>query len=325
MILGIDIAKEKFDVALYSEKELISSGAFRNNASGFRKLSKWLDKKSDQLAWACMEATGRYGDALSFYLYEKGHDVSVVNPARIRKYTDSKLIRNNTDLIAAKAIADFCRTQEPRLWQPPTPENSDLKEVSRRLDTLIQEQTREKNRLTSGISNQIVIASIKENISFLSQQIASLEEKIQEHIDQHPSLKRDQDLLVSIKGIGKKTAMIILSELPDISRFENVGQVVAYAGLSPKKHTSGTSVNKKTKLTKVGNKRLKTAFYLPALSAKKYNPVVNALAFRLEKKNKEKMVIVAASMKKLLQLSYGVLKSGKPFDPNYALNSQFAT
>ena len=321
MILGIDIAKEKFDVALYFGKELISSGAFRDNASGFKKLSTWLDKKTDQLTWACMEATGRYGDALALYLYEKGHDVSIVNPARIRKYTDSKLIRNNTDLIAAKAIADFCRTQEPRLWQPQKEEVRELKEVTRRLNTLIEEQTREKNRLSSGIKNQIVIDSIKANITFLNQQIILLEEKIQDHIDQNPSLKHDQELLVSIKGIGEKTAMRILGELPDISLFDNVGQVVAYAGLSPKKHTSGTSVNKKTKLTKVGNRRLKTALYFPALSAKRHNPIVRNLAHRLEKKNKEKMVIVAASMKKLLQLSYGVLKSGKPFDPNYALNA----
>ena len=325
MILGIDIAKEKFDVALYSGKEHVAGGSFPNSPSGFKKLSKWLSKKGVQALWACMEATGQYGDALAYYLHEAGHAVSIVNPVRIRKYTDSKLVRNNTDLIAANAIADFCRTQEPPLWEPPAPEVRELKEVTRRLNTLIGERTREKTRLTSGLNNPVVIVSIKENIAFLNRQIASLEEIIQEHIEQHPTLKRDQKLLVSIKGIGKKTAMIILGELPDISRFENVGQVVAYAGLSPQKHTSGSSVNKKTKLTKVGNKRLRSALYFPALSAKTHNPVVRNLAVRLEKKNKEKMVIVAAAMKKLLQLSYGVLKSGKPFDPNYALNSQFAT
>lgn len=325
MILGIDIAKEKFDVALYSDKEFIASGSFRNNFSGFKKLSKWLSKKTNQPLRTCMEATGQYGDDLAYYLYEIGHAVSIVNPVRIRKYTDSKLVRNNTDLIAARAIADFCRTQEPPLWKPPAPEVRVLKELTRRLNTLTRERTREKNRLTSGTSNPVIIASIKENTAFLNQQIALLEAKIQDHIDQYPDLRQDQDLLVSITGIGKKTAMIILGELPDIKHFENVGQVIAYAGLSPQKHTSGTSVNKKTKLTKIGNRRLKSALYFPALSAKKHNPIVRNLAARLEKKKKEKMVVVAASMKKLLQLSYGVLKSRKPFDPNYALNSQSAT
>jgi len=325
MILGIDIAKEKFDVALYSKKEFIANGSFRNDSSGFKKLIKWVSKKTNHPFRACMEATGQYGDALAYYLYEAGHAVSIVNPVRIRKYTDSKLVRNNTDLIAARAIADFCRTQEPPLWEPPAPEIRVLKELTRRLNALIGERTREKNRLTSGSKNAIVIDSIKRNIAFLSQQITLLEEEIQDHINQYPDLKRDQDLLVSITGIGKKTAMIILGELPDVERFENVGQAIAYAGLSPKKHVSGTSVNKKTRLTKVGNRRLKTALYFPALSAKTHNPIVRNLALRLEKKNKEKMVIVAASMKKLLQLSYGVLKSGKPFDPNYVLNSQFAT
>ena len=324
MILGIDIAKGKFDVALYSGKELVASGSFENNHRGFKKLSKWLAKKAKALTWACMESTGLYGDELAYYLYEAGHAVSIVNPVRIRKYTDSKLVRNNTDLIAAKAIADFCRTQEPPLWEPPAPEIRELKELTRRLNTLLEERTREKNRLASGIKNPIVIASIDRNVSFLNEQIDELEKEIQNHINRHPDLKRDQELLVSINGIGEKTAMIILGELPDINRFEHVGQVIAYAGLSPKKHVSGTSVNKKAKLTKVGNKRLKSALYYPALSAKKHNPIVKNLAMRLEKKQKEKMVIVAASMKKLLQLAYGVLKSGVPFDPSYALKSQFA-
>lgn len=322
MILGIDIAKEKFDIALYQGKELVGSGQFANNAAGFKKLSQWLNNKAAGQVKACLEATGRYGDALALHLHQADHQVSRVNPARVKKYAESQLQRNKTDQLDARIIADFCRTQEPSLWTPPACEKRELQEMVRRLSTLIKEQTREQNRLTSGIESQVVKESIEANLEFLAAQIAQLEQQIQSHIAQHPGLKRGKDLLTSIKGIGDKTAAIILGELPEVDNFDHVGQVVAYVGLSPEQHTSGSSVHKRSKLTKTGNQNLKTALYFPALSAIRHNPIVKALAERLQEKGKEKMVIVGAAMRKLLQLAYGVLKSGQPFDPDYATKIQ---
>jgi transposase len=322
MILGIDVAKKKVDIALFNDKQFIASGEFPNTAAGFKKLSQWLKNKEAREVWACMESTGRYGDALAVYLYEQKHQVSMVNPARIKKYAESQLQRNKTDKLDAKIIADFCRTQEPGLWTPPAPEKRELQEMVRRLHALIVDQTRERNRLQSGIESEVVKTSVTETLEFLSSQIARLEEQIQAHINQYPDLKEEQKLLTSIKGIGEKTAFIIMGELPDVARFENSGQVVAYASLSPQQHTSGSSVRKKTKLTKTGNQTIKTALYFPALSAIRYNPIVKALATRLQERGKEKMVIVGAAMRKLLQLAYGILKSGRPFDPDYLTNSQ---
>ena len=324
MILGIDIAKDKFDVALHQDGKIIASGQFDNTLTGFKKLSKWLKKKGVQSLWACLEATGRYGDALALYLYEQGHQVSIVNPSRIKKYAESKLQRNKTDKLDAKLIADFCWTQQPVYWTPPAPEKRQLQEMVRRRNALVNERTRERNRLQSGLESDIVKESIQANLDFLKEQIAKLEKQIQSHIGQHPTLKRDRELLTSINGIGDKTAAIILGELPDVDRFDNSGQVVAYAGLSPQQHQSGSSVHKKTKLTKMGNQRLKTALYFPALTAIKFNPIIINQSTRLEEKGKEKMVIVGAAMRKLLQLAYGVLKSGQPFDPNYATRMQAA-
>ena len=324
MILGIDIAKAKVDVALFNDKDFIASSAFDNTPVGFKKLSKWLGhKKADQIR-ACLEATGRYGDALATFLHQQGHHVSVVNPARIKKYADSQLLRNKTDKLDAKTIADFCRTQEPGRWLPPAPEKRLLQEMVRRLDALVKEQTRERNRLQSGLESEVVKGSITDNLEFLAHQITRLEGQIQNHIDQYPDLKQDQNLLTSIKGIGPKTAFKLLGELPDVARFDNVGQVVAYAGLSPQQHISGTSVYKKTRLTKTGNQTIKTTLYFPALVAIRFNPIVIALADRLEHQGKEKMVIVGAAMRKLLHLIYGILKSGQPFDPDYPANPQGA-
>ena len=194
----------------------------------------------------------------------------------------------------------------------------------RRLKALVKEKTRERNRLKSGLESEVVKNSIEANLEFLGTQIVQLEKQIQNHIDQYPDLKRDRDLLISIGGIGDKTAATILAELPQVDDFDHSGQVVAYAGLSPQHHDSGSSVHKQSKLTKTGNQNLKTALYFPALSAIRFNPIVKALAERLEEKGKKKMVIIGAAMRKLLQLAYGVLKSGQPFDPNYATKMQDA-
>lgn len=319
MILGIDVAKKKFDVALYNDKELMGSGQFDNTAAGLKKLSKWLTNKAAGPVWACLESTGRYGDSLATYLYQQGHQVSLVNPARIKKYADSQLQRTKTDKLDAKTIADFCRTQEPTLWTPPAPEKRLLQEMVRRLNGLVKERSREKNRFQSGLESEVVKASIADSLAFLDHQITQLEAQIQAHIDHHPDLKRDHDLLTSIKGLGDKTAFKILGELPDINQFDHVGQVVAYASLSPQQHSSGSSVRKKTRLTKTGNQHIKTALYFPALSAIRFNPIVKALAARLEQQGKEKMVIIGAAMRKLMQLIYGILKSRQPFDPNFSV------
>lgn len=327
MILGIDVAKDKVDVALFNEKQFIASGEFLNTPDGFKKLSQWLKHKNKETeaVWACLESTGRYGDALATYLYQQQHQVSLVNPTRIKKYAESQLKRNKTDKLDAKTIADFCRTQEPALWVPPSPQKRELQEMVRRLQALTADQTREQNRLQAGVESEVVKLSLTETLNFLRGQIAQLEKQIQEHINHHPDLEQAQKLLISIKGIGPKTAFILLGELPDVTCFDHSGQVVAYAGLSPQQHSSGSSVQKRTKLTKTGNQHLKSALFFPALAAIRHNPIIKALADRLRSQGKEKMVIVGAAMRKLLQLAYGILKSGRPFDPHYSANLQDAT
>jgi len=322
MILGVDVAKDKVDVALFDGKQCIVSGQFNNTLAGFKKLVKWLGNKGSKQVWACLESIGRYGDEMATYLHKKDHRVSMVNPARIKKYAQSQLQRNKTDKLDARIIADFCRTQEPALWAPPAPEKRDLQEMVRRLNGLIKAQTREQNRLQTGLHSEVVKTSIRESLTFIAHQIKQLETQIQDHIDHYPDLKHDQELLTSIPGIGNKTAFIILGELPEVERFDRVSQVVAYCSLSPQVHTSGTTVRKQTRLTKTGNQNIKTALYFPAISAIRFNPIVKALAARLESRGREKMVIIGAAMRKLVHLVYGILKSGQPFDPCYAANCQ---
>ena len=322
--LGIDVSKDKLDVALSDGCQIIEQAVFSNDRNGLKKLNKWLNKRVDEPLWACLEATGQYSEAVAHYLYQQDHQVSIVNPARIKKYAESKLQRAKTDPVDARLMADFCLTQQPPLWKPPSPEQRELQALTRRLAALIEAQTREKNRLQAGLQSEAVIVSIKTHLDFLADQIAQLEQLIQHHIDQHPSLKQKKELLLSIPGIGQKTASRLLGELPDVLEFDSSAQVVAYVGLCPQPHHSGSSIHKRARLTKIGKHRLKAALYFPALTAIRLNPIVMALADRLKQRGKHSMVIVGAAMRKLIQLAYGVLKSGRPFDPNFAVNLQLA-
>jgi transposase len=319
--LGIDISKEKFDVHLIGDQETWS-GQFDNSSQGFKQLQKWLKKRRVDQLHACMEATGSYGEELAYFLHEQGYLVSVVNPKIIKHYGLSKMQRNKTDKLDAKLIAQYCQKEGRLVWRPPSEAERTLRALTRRLDALTANRTREKNRLTAQTHPDAVKISIEETIAFYTQQIETLEAQIQDHINLHPEeLKEKQQLLTSIPGIGAKTAAILLAESPDIGLFRSVKQVTAFAGLTPKQLQSGKT-NRAGGIYKLGSRRLRTALYFPALTGKIHNPVLRQMADRLAERGLTGMSAIAALMRKLLQLVYGVLKSERPFDPDYVVNVQ---
>ncbi len=153
-----------------------------------------------------IEATGTYGDGVMHYLFKAHYRVSVINPARIKAYNKSQMKRHKTDAIDAHLIADFCRTQQPLLWQPLSAEAEELRELVRHLDDLKQSRQREKNRLEAKPKSKIVVKQIEQLISYLDKQIEQTQENIRRHIEHHPHLKSQSDLLTSIPGIGFQTS-----------------------------------------------------------------------------------------------------------------------
>ncbi len=135
-----------------------------------------------------------------------------------------------------------------------------------------------------------------------------------QHPDQHPKLKEQHDLLLSIPGIGEKTAQFLLSEV-DFARYDDARQFAATAGVTPRKQESGTCL-KHTNLSKLGNGRIRKSLYFPAVVATRHNPIIKEFAERLKKNGKTKMPIVCAAMRKLLHQAFGVLKNNRSFDPN---------
>ena len=211
--------------------------------------------------------------------------------------------------------ARFCLAMNPEPWMPPAPTVRRLQAIARRLDALIAMRTQELNRL--GVAHSLVEPSIKEHLLYLESEIEKLKEQMRSEIDQDPGLKNKRELLISIPGISDATISVILSEL-DFQKFESVREVVAFMGLAPKDKISGTSVKGKPRLCKTGNARLRKCFYMPAMVAMRFNPVVSAFQRRLKENGKNGKVIVCAAMRKLVHIIYGVLKTGKPFDPQIA-------
>ncbi len=240
--LGIDLAKNKFDVALLRD-EHISHHSFPNTPAGIAALLAWLQAQGVAQVHACLEATGTYGDEVARRLHAAGHIVSVVNPAVLKAFRQSTLTRTKNDRTDAYLLARYAALHHPKAWAPPSPELQELQALARRLESLHQLRQQESNRLASAQRSSLVAESIQVMLAALDQEIARVEQLLRDHIQQHPDLKAQHDLLRSIPGIGDKTATTLLAECGDVAGFTDARALAAYAGLTPKQHQSGTSVH----------------------------------------------------------------------------------
>ena len=316
-ILGIDIAKFKFDCCFLLPDGRKTSCSFSNDAMGFALLQKKIKQLTSGPVHAALEATGRYGLALARFLHAQEYSVSMLNPVCTKNYAKSKLLRNKNDCVDAGLVAHFIKETNPPLWIPPASSQSELQELTRRLLARKRELTKERNRLKSPGESEIVLKDIKKSIAFLEKSIQALEKAVADLIASDADLSSNMELLCSIPGVGPITAAIILAELPPVKQFNSCSQAVAYAGLSPRQFSSGSSIRGKTRLCKTGNRYLRQAFYFPAIVGLTHNPVLRARARAMEAAGKTKMCIVGALMHKILRISFGVLKHQTPFDPKW--------
>lgn len=314
--LGLDIAKAKFDAALLVGGQ-VHHRVFANTPAGHAELLAWLGQKGQARVHVCLEATGTYGEAVALALHAAEHVVSYINPARLKAFAQTTMTRTKTDKTDAILLARFCEVHHPPRWTPPAPELRELQALVRRWESLQQMRQQEVNRLASGVTAAAVQASLEHMIALLDDELAHVQQLIHDHLDQHPGLKAQHALLDSIPGIGDTTATALLAELPNWQTFASAREVAAQAGLTPKQKLSGSSVHGKPRLSKTGSARLRKLLYFPAVVAKTHNPLIKAFCDRLLARGKPMMVVLGAAMRKLLHLIYGVLKSGKPFDPNY--------
>lgn len=318
--LGIDVAKDTLVLGLLGPKTPRKT-SLPNTPAGYARLLQWLTAQHVADVRVCLEATGSYSDAVAQALHDAGYRVFLVNPARIAAYAKSQLARNKTDPADAVLIARYAQAEAANLrpYTPPDPALRELRALVRHLDVLHQQRQAELNRQAAPGHPQAVAQALAAHITFLDQQIAAVVRQISDHLDGHPDLRKQHELLQSIPGIGSITASRILAEAGDLTRFADARAVAAYAGLTPRQYRSGTSVQRRTRLSKIGNAALRRALFFPAIVAKRHNVVLQVFCARLAERGLAPKAIVGAAMRKLLQLAYGVLASGHPFDAELAL------
>nr|WP_066567929.1 IS110 family transposase [Snodgrassella sp. CFCC 13594] len=307
--LGIDVSKQTIDCYLSCDK-----GTFQtkqsNNGKGFQQLQNWIDSHCDDQLCICMEATGAYWQKLANCLYANGHQVCVENPAKIKYFSKAVMVRNKTDKQDAMVIANYCRMMNPRIWRPESDNVLALRNIMRLLARLKRQRASE---LTKVIETQESLRHIiHANITHFDKQIAETEKYLKQFFKQNSDLNQQKALIKTIPGVGDTTAAVMLSVLLGSQQFEHAGQFVAYLGLNPQQHQSGTSVNGKTRISKIGKADLRTALYMPAMvaySKRLYPQFVD----RMKARGKPTMVIITALMRKLAVLAYTIHKKQTPY------------
>ncbi|WP_339045731.1 IS110 family transposase [Candidatus Mesenet endosymbiont of Agriotes lineatus] len=248
-VLGVDISKQKFDACLLvGSKE--RHKVFHNNKEGFERLVAWCNNHGADLIHLCLEATGCYSEDLVNFMYDLGHNVSVINPAQIKAFGKSELLRNKTDKSDAAMIAKFCIANKPNLWRPVPTEVKYLKELYRCLQALKDDKLQQMNRLENKNMYSRCQQAISEVIATVDTQIDALEKEINEHINNHLHLKNMIKNIKTVKGIGHLTTIAVVSEMPSVDNFDNARQFTAFAGLNPGHYQSGSSVSKKVEYGK---------------------------------------------------------------------------
>jgi len=261
---------------------------------------------------ACLESTGGWSEDLATFLTELGHAVSIVNPLAIKSFGQSELSRTKTDKADAALIARYCSAMKPRLCEPPSPSQRRLQRLGRRRVALDAMRVQEVNRL-QGPGIDEVRGSIEKTIEFSEREIGEIDAEIESTIIDDPTLRGKRELLESIPGIGERVAATLLGELRQLAEFRNAKALTAFVGLCPREFRSGTSVSASW-LSKIGNAHVRRVLFMPAITAMRWNPVLAAFAARLRANGKRPKQVIAAVMRRLLVLAYGVLKSARPFD-----------
>lgn len=313
-IVGIDVAKEKLDVAVRLASGKLRTKVVPNTAAGFDALCSWLQKQGAPRAHVCMEATGVYWEGVAQHLADRGYAVSVANPKQVKSCGETLGIRSKTDEVDAKLIVEFCAKLNPPLWVAPSASVRRLRALVARRDALVELRIQENNRLQV-TSVDDVRQSIEATLVHVDAQIKQIEAQIRKDIDDDPTLKDQRKLLLSVPGIGDATAARLLSHYGGDLRFDKARQAVAYSGLDVRKYESGSSVRGKSSLSKKGHSDIRAGLYMPAVVAKNRTAWGKAFANRLLAAGKTDMVVVGALMRKLVAIAYGVLKSGVPFNP----------
>jgi transposase len=290
---------------------------FANSAAGRRELVKWL-RGAGAAVRACLEATGQYGLDAALELHAAGVELMVVNPRAVRHFAQALLRRSKNDPLDAAVLREFAARMEFRPWQRPSERVLAVVGMARRMQALAEMITAEKNRLhaasLSAALPQVVRQEIRRSIAAMERSQKKLLQAAQQELAGEAALARKYAQLRTVRGLGERSALQVLAELLLLSEECGARQWVAHAGLDPREYRSGDSVQKKVRISRAGNARLRRALYMPALVAAHHDAHLGAFYARLRDRGKSKMSALVAVMRKLLHAIYGMFRHNQDYE-----------
>lgn len=316
MTAGIDIAARSFVLAWQREGHPLGRREFKQTPEGHRAAIKQLKRLTP--ARIVLEATGVYYLDLAMALAEAKLPVAVINPKRFHHFARMCAVDTKTDNVDAALLALYAERMRPPLWQPPAPTYVELRAIGRQINRLTHQRTQAKNQLhalaSTAATPKLLLADQRHAIAELERRIARLTEAAEAVIAREPALARHFTHFTAATGIGATSALALIAELAVVPTELKSAQVSRQGGLDVRLTQSGTSVDKPGRLSKSGNAYLRSALYMPALSAVRFDRYAHAFYQALIARGKKKIQALCAVMRKYLTGLWACLKTDTPFD-----------
>lgn len=336
--VGMDVSKPFFDAAVSSWEDQEVGAAVREfpaarfprTKAGAEKFVTWLEEQLGEEievleTHVVMEATGKYSSALAVWLLETHRPLAaaIVNPEPVAKFIQSLALGNTTDRLSARALALYGVQRRPAPYEPLSKEEAELRELTRYRHFLVEQRTAMKNHDGEGAQSRTVLTMQDRRLNQIKKDVAAIETQMRKRVSKTEGLKKDIALLETIYGVGFITAVTVRVELGDLRRFERARQLSAFAGLSPRQFVSGTSVHKRTRMSKAGSQRVRKVLYMASCAAIVHPNPWQYEYRRLKDNGKKPMEALGALMRKNLVLMRAILISGEPYDPNYKTRGKY--
>ena len=316
-VIGIDVSKLTIDAHIHHRGK---HRVFKNTPKGFKALLLWTDKYLiDSPCFYCFENTGTYSSNLGVYLSENGLDYVEESPLKIKR--SSGIVRGKTDKLDAAMIARYAWIHTDELVLS-SPKKKDIQELGRLLsfrEQLVKNRTgkmsslKEMESLLKSPSTDDCCKIIKKTIHYLTKQITLLEEKIKILIKKEEALHKNYKLLNSLKGVGLVLSCQILYHTQNFQHFESWRQFSSYCGTAPYAHSSGTSIKRKNKVHRIGDRKMKTLLTLASVSAIQCDKELKHYYEKKLAEGKPPMVAINNVRNKILSRAFAVVKRGTPY------------
>jgi len=326
--IGIDMGMEKLDacISLMTVQQQVIVKAqcnFNNDYKGFALFHAWVIKniKMDIPIIFLMEATGVYYEQLAWFLYDKGCTVSVVLPNKAKKYKEALGLKSKNDHIDAKGLAQMACEQKATQWKPFSKDIYLLRLITRQIQNISKQCNIISNQLHAlqhaMFRDKVIEKMYNKQLALLQKNKKDLQKRVELIVDSDKSLKQKFQNICKIKGLGLQNLAVIVAETNGFAAFENIAQLVSYAGYDVIENQSGKRTGK-TKISKKGNAHIRKCLHFPAFNTVrlKVGPFKN-LYERVYERSKIKMKAYTAVQKKLLVMVFVLWKNDQSFNPDY--------